>query len=157
MVPEEKRKRNGRVNGSPNSNTSKLAAPEEKRKRNGRVNGGSVQNTGPGRKTEEKRKGKRKRVIHDQREKIVVFLWISFPCAEHAPHTGRLFLPERLLLGSRNRRLDRRANERQHLFVHNPTSLWTHARVCFRMLRFSNLHPIINGRKTEDKLKLPGR
>ena len=52
MVPEEKRKRNGRVNGSANSNSSKLAAPEEKRKRNGIVNGGSVQNTGPGRKTE---------------------------------------------------------------------------------------------------------
>ena len=88
------RKRNGRVNGSPNSNTSKLAAPEEKRKRNGRVNGGSVQNTGPGRKTEEKRKGKRKRVISAQMEKIVLFLWISFPCTEHAPHTSKLFLLE---------------------------------------------------------------
>ena len=94
MVPEEKRKNNGRVNGSPNNNSSKLAAPEGKRKKNGRVNGGSIQNTGPGRKTEEKRKGKRKRVISAQMEKIVVFLWISFPCTEHATHTGRLFHSE---------------------------------------------------------------
>ena len=79
MVPEEKRKKNGRVNGSPNSNTSKLGAPEEKRKRNGRVNGGGVQNTGPGRKTEEKRKGKRKRIISAQMEKIVVFCLDKLP------------------------------------------------------------------------------
>ena len=60
MVPEEKRKRNGRVNGSLKLNLSKLATPEEKRKTNGRVNGNSVQNASPGRKTEEKQKGKRK-------------------------------------------------------------------------------------------------
>ena len=74
MVPEEKRKRNGRVNGSPNNNPSKLAAPEGKRKKSGSVNGGSIQNTGPGRKTEEKRKGKRKKVISVQMENIVIFL-----------------------------------------------------------------------------------
>ena len=52
MVPEEKRKRNGRVNGSLKLNRSKLATPEEKRKgkrkhcteyrsrkKNGRVSG----------------------------------------------------------------------------------------------------------------------
>ena len=98
MVPEEKRKKNGRVNGSPNNNSSKLAAPEGKRKKNGRVNGGSIQNTGPGRKTEEKRKGKRKKVISAKMENIVVFVGMSFPYTEHAPHTGRLFLPE-LIIG----------------------------------------------------------
>ena len=68
------RKRNGRVNGSPNNNSSKLAAPEGKRKKSGSANGGSSQNTGPGRKTEEKPKGKRKKVISAQKENIVVFL-----------------------------------------------------------------------------------
>ena len=52
LVPEEKRKRNVRVNGSPTSSSLKLAIPEAKRKRNGSVNGGTAQNTGP----EEKRK-----------------------------------------------------------------------------------------------------
>ena len=72
----------------------KHMVPEEKRKRNGRVNGGCVQNADPGRKTEEKRKGKWKKVISAQMEKTVVFLWMSFPYTEHALHTGRLFLPE---------------------------------------------------------------
>ena len=74
MVPEEKRKRNGRLNGSLELNLPKLATPEEKRKKNGSVNGSSALNAGPGRKTEEKRKGKRKKAISVQMENIVICL-----------------------------------------------------------------------------------
>ena len=109
MVPEEKRKKNGRVNGSLNNNFFERAAPEGKRNKNGSVNGGSIQNTGAGRKAE------------------------------------------------KNGRLDCRANERQHLYLHSPTSLWMHAKVIFSRFRTSNLRPRINGRKTEDKRKHPVR